>query len=437
MGSATIAGIRSGRILNSHGDWTVEMTVQLVDGRFGRAAAPRGETPSIFEETDRAGLADPASRDGRAVDAAIAEDVSRALVGRTLDQAGLDEILEAHRTAWGSAIVFALSVAFHQATRRPASPMPGARIAGARANGVPPSGDERSGRSPRLLFNLLNGGLHAYTNPVISDLTEILVLPRHDDLPRALDGYRQLLAKARSLLDAKPIRRIGANRVHDLGEPANDAALALAREILDRTELADAFDLAVDASAGDWLDGDGYRLPVTGVRMERDQLVDWWLGLIERHDLRWVEDPFAEVDREGWRRLHGARPEGCRILGDNLTSTLPAELLAKADLVDGVLLKPDQNGTVSGSRAFAALAREHGLALITSHRSIETETPFLVHLSTEVGADAIKIGPFSDFSSVLRTNELLRLAAFDAGQPDEPAIVGDAVGPALPEALVG
>jgi enolase len=184
--------------------------------------------------------------------------------------------------------------------------------------------------------------------------------------------------------------------------------LALARTLLDRAGLSDAFELAIDASAGDWSAGERYTLPVTGVTMDRDELLQWWLGLIERHDLRWVEDPFAETDRAGWRMLHDRRPAACRILGDNLTSTLPEQLAVKAPLVDGVLLKPDQNGTVSGSRAFAALARERGLALITSHRSIETDSPFLVHLSREIGADAIKVGPYSDFSSVLRSNELLR-----------------------------
>jgi enolase len=382
VASETIATIRGVRILNSHLDWTLEMTLGLADGRSGRGAAPKGETPSIYEDTD----VDTTRRD-----ADLIGDVARTLVGATLDQGGLDEILGMRRSDWGASVVFALSVAFHEATRDPAASL------------EPTSG-------PRFLFNLLNGGLHAYTNPVVSDLTEIMVMARDDDPGTAIDAYRRLLTEARTVLSSKPSRLVGGNRVHELGEPPNDAALALARELLERTHLEGSFDLALDASGGDWLDGDAYQLPVTGIRMDSDAMVDWWLGLIERHGLAWVEDPFAETDRDGWQRLHAARPATCRILGDNLTSTLPAELEAKAGLVDGVLLKPDQNGTVSGSRQFAALARERGLALITSHRSIETDSPFLVHLSREVGADAIKVGPFSDFSSVLRSNELLRTA---------------------------
>ena len=382
MTSAVIADVQEVRVLNSHLDWTLELWIRLDDGRSGRGAAPKGETPSVYEP------AGTAITDRRQ---AVVDEIRAVLVGADVDQAELDGQLEARRPSWGPAVVFALSVAFHEATwsNEPA-PVPG--------------------RSPRLLFNLLNGGLHAYTNPIVSDLTEILVLPRTDGIERSIDGYRRLLAEARTILSDVPTRTIGANRVHDLGGPTNDTALGLARRILDRTGLDDEFELAVDASAGDWWDGDGYRLPVTGDRLDRRALADWWLGLIDRHGLAWVEDPFAETDAEGWRLLHDERPAGCRLLGDNLTSTLPAELERKAGLVDGVLLKPDQNGTVSGSRRFAALAREHGLALITSHRSIETDSPFLVHLSHDLGADAIKVGPYSDFSSVLRSNELIRIS---------------------------
>ena len=389
MAQATITAVRARRVLNSHLDWTLETTIELADGRSGRGAAPKGETPSIYEESGRP----IAGREGE-----LGEAVAATLVGRTVDQAGLDEILAGHREDWGAALLFALSVAFYEATLEDGS-SPSQAVAGV--------------RPPRLLFNLLNAGLHAYTNPVVADVTEVLLMPRDDDLARSIDGYRRLLDEAREVLAERPTRLVGANQVHDLGAPAgdpsvNDRALDLARTLLDRTGLSQAFELAIDASAGDWSVGERYTLPVSGVTMERDELVDWWLGLIARNDLRWLEDPFAETDRQGWRLLHDRRPEACRILGDNLTSTLPDQLALKAPLVDGVLLKPDQNGTVSGSRAFAALARERGLALITSHRSIETDSPFLVHLSREIGADAIKVGPYSDFSSVMRSNELLR-----------------------------
>ena len=99
-----------------------------------------------------------------------------------------------------------------------------------------------------------------------------------------------------------------------------------------------------------------------------------------------------------------------RILGDNYTSTSPDRLASegRAEHLDGVLVKPNQNGTVSGSLAFAAAARDRGLLTIASHRSIETESTFLIDFALRTGSDAIKIGPFRDFSAVVKFNELLR-----------------------------
>jgi len=178
--------------------------------------------------------------------------------------------------------------------------------------------------------------------------------------------------------------------------------------LLDRTGLAEEFGVLVDASAGDWYDGEGYCLPVSREAMSPEGLTEWWLGIIHRCQLEMIEDPFAETDVASWRSFLTLRPRDCVVLGDNLTSTLPSELETKIGLIDGVLVKPDQNGTVTGTRAFAALARANGLSLVTSHRSIETDSAFLVHLTEELRADAMKIGPYSDFSSVARTNELLR-----------------------------
>jgi enolase len=296
-------------------------------------------------------------------------------------------MLAQRRHEWGAAAVYAISVAFYEASRR----------AGPAA-------------APRILFNLLNGGLHAYTNPITADVTEFLLVPRSEDLEATIAGYAQLLRDTRRALAEIPAREVGGNRVHDLGPEPNVAAFALVEELLGRAGLTDLFGIMIDASAGDWYDGGRYRLPVTERTLEPEQLVDEWLGLMDRFELEILEDPFAETDLAAWQLLHEARPPKCGLYGDNLTSTRPEELEAKVHLVDGVLIKPDQNGTVSGTLRFADAARRAGLRLAASHRSIETDSPFLVHLAADVGVDYTKIGPFSDFSAVMRTNSMLREA---------------------------
>ncbi|ARZ72606.1 2-phospho-D-glycerate hydro-lyase [Streptomyces albireticuli] len=385
---AGIAQVHGRMVLNTHLEWTPEFTIRLADGRTGRGAAPGAETPSVFE----------ARRPDRVPDRDTFAEVRKALAGYSFTQGSLDRLLTERGESWGASVVYGVSVAFFEASR--------AEDDMELPDGAAPVGEVRC---PRLLLNVLNGGMHAYTNPVACDFHEVLLVPRSDDYEAVIDAYLRVLHRVRTALVDFPQRSVGGNRVHDLGPGSNEAALALVEGALKSTGLSGMFGLMVDASAGDWTDGHRhYALPVTGRRLTPEGLTKYWLRLMDRFDLTMLEDPCAESDLDGWRALHAARPAECRLLGDNLTSTLPSELAVKAGMVDGVLLKPDQNGTVSGALRFAAMAGERDLQLVASHRSVETDTLFLVHLATQVEADYFKIGPFSDFSSVMRSNTLLR-----------------------------
>ncbi|GAA0271732.1 phosphopyruvate hydratase [Streptomyces polychromogenes] len=374
-----VDGIDCTTVLNTHLEWTPEFAVHLADGRSGRAACPRADTPSVYEK----------GADRRAVTARhVLAEARSALCGRPFGQTSFDQALEAYRPRWGHAACYGLSAAHFEARR----PGPGSGGPG----------------MPRLLFNLLNGGLHAYSLPVAADFTEFLLVPRGTAMVPAIDAYRRLLPAARTALADLPTRDVGGHRVHEVGPEPNKAALALVTALLQQTGLGDDFGLMVDASAGDWLHGDKYVLPVSGRRFDRDGLIGYWLELIDTFDLVMVEDPLAETDRAGWSALRAARPPHCRLLGDNITSTCPERLPALAHCVDGVLLKPDQAGSLSEARRFARLAGRLGLPLIASARSAETDSPLISHVAVEFGAEYLKVGPFADFSSVLRTNELLR-----------------------------
>jgi enolase len=381
-----IAGARFRMALNSHAEWTHECQIRLTDGRVGVGTAPRGETPSVFEE--RTG-ADPSADASAAADRT--SPAAAALRGLPAEQERVDDLLRERAPEWGRDVCYAASVALYEALREPTAD--------------PPT------HVPGIVFNLLNGGLHAYTNPVRMDITEVLLVPQDRDLPSAIDGYRRMLDAARTALAGVPTTVVNGNAVHDLGPDGDDAALGLAGRLLADEGLSSAFRLMVDASAGDWWDGEAYRLPVSERRVERGALVARWVDLLARHDLVFLEDPMAEPDVDGWAALHDARPADRLLLGDNFTSTRIERLHEHPDLVDGVLIKPDQNGTASGAIEFAAEAERLGLVRMASHRSIETDSPFLAHLAIDLGADWLKIGPYSDFSAILRTNVLLRESA--------------------------
>lgn len=370
-----IRAVAHRQVLNSHGEWTPELTLELADGRRGRGAAPRGETPSIYE------------RRNDAAQIPIAH-IRSVLCGELFTQTSLDRVLADRQSAWGSDVIFALSTAFFacQAVVVPA--------------------DYR----PRLLFNVVNGGRFARTNAVNADIAEVLLVSLTDDIAATIEGYRRLDAGVRRELGGAPLRIVEGRRVHDIGgTTANDRAIELVTDLIELNRLETTFGVMVDASAGDWWDGNSYRLPVTGMVAESAALVDYWTRLVERHPIMFLEDPFAEVDVDSWREFHGARRDGCHVFADNFTSTNPAELVTKAKLTDGVIVKPDQNGTVSGAREFTEVARSAGLQVAASHRSIETDTDALIRVAVDLGIRYLKIGPYTDFSAVARTNALLRL----------------------------
>ena len=380
----TIAGIDGRLILDSHLGWTPEFDIRLTDGARGRGSAPRGETVSTTESA-------VVDTDVRAVVAAVP-----GLVGGTYDQTSFDAAIAVLMARFGRGTTLALSTAFHLAWRTSIGASEGPATPG-----------------PRLLLNLLNGGVHAYTNPITADVPEFLLIARSHDLRSVADSYIGLLGSVRERLQRIPTVDVGGNPVHDLGEAPNDAALRLVTKLLRAEGLDSAFGIAIDASAGDWAAGEGYVLPVSGARLSAEALASWWLRLVDAHGIELLEDPFAEHDRRSWIDLHERRPSTCRVFADNYTSTDLARLVddGRAADVDGVLVKPNQNGTITGTIEFAAAARASGLAVVASHRSVETESTMLIDLARTMAADAIKIGPFRDYTAVVKFNALVRGAS--------------------------
>ena len=393
----TIGAIESRRIFNSHVQPTTEFTVRLSDGAAGRGASPVGETISIYED----GAADT---DATPVIAAIAGD---GLFDRPLDQARFDTYLATRMDDFGRNTCYALSLAFFEAVR--ATDRPGAD-APTVALGEPPA---TPGDSPHLCLNILNGGRHAYTNPILSDFPEFLLVARSTDLDEVLGAHNELQHAVREALLRLSTTVVDRNPVHRFPAADNRASIEFLLGICDRLGLSGDFDLMIDASAGDlWSDGT-YRFELTDRRARSpEDLCEYWLELVRDYPrLRFLEDPFRELDTARWTDLTTAQ-DTCRTIGDNLYSTSAERIEegARRHQTDGVIIKPNQAGTVSAARAAIAAARRTGQIPITSHRSVSTETPFEATLTYEAAVPYIKIGPLlTDYSSVVRLNELIRL----------------------------
>ena len=384
----TLEAVSSGPTINSKGHLTDEYRLRFEGGISGCGSAPQGETLSCYESAAQT----QAPRAERVIDHLTADGV----IGRELSQRTFDEYLEGNLSRFGPGAVFALSCAFFEAVFR---------FAGRLTH-------HRQAVFPKYCLNILNGGRHAYTNPVLSDFHEFLLVPRQGSVEQWLDDHQAIQQRVRARLAGQETTLVAGNPVHVLGGRGNRDCIEFLLEILDDAGLGERYDLMIDAAASDFWDGSAYVLGLAEQRrFSSPELEQYWLSIVEEFPVALLEDPFAEHDLEHWRSLATKAP-GCKVLGDDVhcgDARRIAHLLDSA-CITGVILKPDQAGTISATLDAVKVARAARMPVILSHRSISTDSLLLAHLMVYCDIELAKFGPLlSDFSSVLNMNEVLRL----------------------------
>jgi len=258
----------------------------------------------------------------------------------------------------------------------------------------------------------LNGGKHAYTNPVLSDFPEYLLVSEKNDIQKIIEDHNQIQDAVKAKLFKKKKTVINNNPVHKFDAADNHACIEFLIGIIEDLHLKKEYDLMIDASAGDLFQNNVYKFSLTDKSSKKSHsLCEYWMDLIERYHIKYLEDPFYEKDFDAWSDLTKSQTR-CFILGDNFYSSNAQRIVdgAKRKCTHGVILKPDQAGTVSATIQAIESARSNGQIIISSHRSISTESTFLSFLTSMYAIEFIKIGPLlSDYSSIVRLNELIRL----------------------------
>jgi enolase len=265
---------------------------------------------------------------------------------------------------------------------------------------------------PRICLNILNGGWHAYTNPVLSDFSEFMLVAKSNDILEVVGEHNEIqrVVREKQLGQSKTV--VSGNPVNCFPTRDNREVIEFLLNLVNGLGLSGKYDLMIDASAGDlWVD-DAYRLGVTdGGVYSSEEFIQYWMEMIRHYPLRFLEDPFHEKDFASWQSIATSQ-QGCYVIGDNLYSSDEKRILEGADkkYATGAVIKPNQAGTVTAVRRSLEAALRSGQIAITSHRSISTESTFLSLLTCMLGAQFIKIGPLtSDYSSVIRLNEIIRL----------------------------
>jgi enolase len=412
--SLRIEGLRARQILDSRGRPTVEADVTLSDGSLGRASVPSGASTGSAEAHElRDG--DPGFYAGLSVRQAVAnvnDEIATTLAGRdALDQRAADQAMWAldgtpQLARLGANAVLAVSVALARAS--------------AAAQGMPlfervrqMAGPSVALRMPVPMVNILSGGLHAGRG---MDVQDFLVMPvRASSLADAV----HLLSRVRNAATEEARARGLPTLLADEGGispglPTGRDALDMMLRLIERAGLRPGEDMviAIDVAATALQRPEGgYHLAREGRVASSVEMIGMLADWVRDFPVVSIEDGLGEEDWDAWAQLSERLGRRVQLVGDDLFTTHPERLARgiRRGVANGVLVKANQNGTLSGTIDLIAQARAAGYATIVSARSGETEDAFMSDLAVGTGAGQIKIGSLRTSSTVAKYNQLLRI----------------------------
>lgn len=412
-----IATLVGRRVWDSRGRPTLEAEVTLAGGARGRAIAPAGASTGTGEAVD---LRDGGSALGgfgvaRAL-AALRGPIAQALAGwDASDQAGVDRILiELDGTPnksrlGGNALIAASMATAHAAAAAAGLPL-WRYLCGAGRPSLP---------IPEI--QVFGGGAHAGRRVDIQDF--MVVAPGATSFDQALEWTARVYLAAGTLL----AERGALCGVADEGGywpvfDTNEQGLELLLRAIERSGLTPGTDMAIslDVAASEFGEGGRYRLGLEGRELDSDGMIELVGRWLDRYPIVSVEDPLAEDDPGGLARFTRAYGHRVQIVGDDFLVTDAARVRAAAAqrACNALLVKPNQAGTLTETRAALDAAREVGYGAIVSARSGETEDVTIAHLAVGWGVAQLKVGSFTRSERMAKWNEMLRIEEALTGQAE-------------------
>jgi enolase len=409
---SAISSLHARQILDSRGNPTVEVEVELDSGATGRAAVPSGASTGEFEAVElrdgrEAWLGKGVSRAVEHVNGEIAAALrgARASEQRALDQTMIELDGTPNKSRLGANAILGVSL--------------GAAKAAALDSGQPLYrylAELYGGGEPTLLpvpmMNVLNGGAHA-DNSV--DFQEFMVVPAGaSSFAECLRiGTEVFHALKKSLASKGQSTAVGDEGGFAPNLESNEAAL---EAVLAGVEAAgfepgsDVF-IALDPATSEVYEGGSYVLEHEGRTLSSEQMAAYWEDACSRYPILSIEDGMDEEDWDGWKLLTEKVGDRVQLVGDDLFVTNPERLRRGIELGVGnsILIKVNQIGTLTETLEAIRIAREADYTAVISHRSGETEDTTIADLAVATGAGQIKTGAPSRSDRVAKYNQLLRI----------------------------
>ena len=404
-----IQSVQGRQILDSRGNPTVEVEVELMDGSFGRAAVPSGASTGAHEAWElRDG--DKSVFLGKGVTKAIENvngEIADALIGhdavqqREIDKLMLDLDGTPNKKRLGANAILGASLAVSKAAASFVQ-LPLYRYLGGAAAHI----------LPAPMMNIVNGGEHA-DNSV--DVQEFMVMPLgFDTFSEALRAGVEVFHHLKKVLSSRSLNTAVGDEggfAPDLG--SNQEALDLIMEAIDKAgyKAGEQISIALDVAATEFYDAEAKVYSIDGKKLSGPEMVDFLADWVAKYPICSIEDGCSEDDWESWKLLTDKVGDKTQLVGDDLFVTNVERLQRGIDegIGNSILIKVNQIGSLSETIDAIQLAGRNGYTSISSHRSGETEDATIADLAVGLSTGQIKTGSASRSDRMAKYNQLLRI----------------------------
>ena len=411
-----IKDLKAREILDSRGNPTVEVEITLSDNSFGRASVPSGASTGTHEAVElRDG--DKQRYGGNGVSQAVKNangELRDNLLGKEFDQSSLDRAMIAldgteNKGRLGANALLGISLAFAHANAKSQSKKLYQYFAEI-------SGSYEPNLLPAPMMNILNGGKHAANS---TDLQEFMIMPLGaPSFKEALRYGAETFHALKAILKDKGLNTsVGDEGGFAPSLPNNAAAVEIILQAIEKAGYKPGvdIDIAIDGATSEIYnpsaDGGRYKLATENRELDSAGMVEFYKEWVSKYPIASIEDGLAEDDWDGYKMLTVAIGSKTQLVGDDLFVTNVERLKKGIDMgvVNSILIKLNQIGTVSETIDAINMARQNKYTSVVSHRSGETEDTTIADFVVGLGTGQIKTGSLCRTERVAKYNQLLRI----------------------------